>query len=176
VSGRARHDALAAGLQHVGGLARVEVLAAGSLRVRVMDSVALASADDAGHAIVTGSHGGASAGEYAQRAGVACYACNDAGFGKHDAGVRGLRDLDAAGIAGVAVAHTSARVGDGGDAWAHGIVSFVNETARAGGIVVGGRLADALRAWAERVSGAPAVGIADPAAGPEHPAAREASS
>lgn len=119
-------------------------------RVVVMDTISLASAEDAGQVIVTGSHGGRSAGEYARQARVACVVCNDAGFGKNNAGVAGLRDLDRDGIAGVAVGHLTARLGDGEDAWSNGVVSYVNETARAAGFAVGWPLQDQIVAYLKR--------------------------
>jgi hypothetical protein len=106
-------------------------------RVLVMDSIAFATAEQAGQVIVTGSHGGTSAAEYARRAGVAAVVCNDAGVGKNEAGIAGLRSLAADGIAGIAVGHDSARIGDGADSWAHGVVTFGNETARAAGVRCG---------------------------------------
>ncbi|MFD4250140.1 hypothetical protein ACFWQL_10410 [Amycolatopsis thermoflava] len=111
------------------------VLRHGGLSVAVMDSIAFATGEHAGQAIVTGSHGGASAGEYARRCGVAAVACNDAGIGKDKAGVAGLAALD--GVVGVAVGHDTARIGDGHDTWANGIISYVNESAREAGIRVG---------------------------------------
>ncbi|GGM35612.1 hypothetical protein ACFFX1_52290 [Dactylosporangium sucinum] len=116
-------------------------------RVIVMDTISLASAEDAGQVIITGSHGGMSAGEYARQARVACVICNDAGFGKNNAGVAGLCDLDRDGIAGVAVGHLTARLGDGNDVWSNGVVSFVNETAKAAGFAVGWAIQDQVRRY-----------------------------
>lgn len=106
-------------------------------QVVVMDSIAHAVDADAGQIVVTGSHGGRSAGEYALSFGVACVVCCDAGFGKNGSGVAGLRDLDRTRIAGIGVAHTSARIGDGVDIWERGVVSFVNAAAGRLGFVVG---------------------------------------
>ncbi|MFJ8816480.1 3-keto-5-aminohexanoate cleavage protein [Amycolatopsis thermoflava] len=118
------------------------VLNGGGPRVSVMDSVSYASTADAGHVIVTGSHGGTSAGEYARQFGVACLVANDAGFGKNDAGIAGLKEIDAAGIAGIAVGHDTARIGDGTDVWEHGVITFVNDTAHRQGYRVGASLRD----------------------------------
>lgn len=125
---------------------RTLVLEHDGTKVMVMDSVSFATAQDAGAVIVTGSHGGASAGEYALRCACRCLVANDAGFGRNDAGIRGLVALDEAGVAGIAVAHTSARIGDGADTWASGIVSFANDTARRHGVGLGLPLRDAVRA------------------------------
>jgi uncharacterized protein YunC (DUF1805 family) len=69
---------------------------------------------------------------------------NDAGVGKDEAGVVGLRLLQERGVAAGTVSHTSARIGDAQDAWDHGIVSRLNEAAAALGIAPGERLRDAL--------------------------------
>lgn len=122
------------------------------IRVMVTDSIAFGSPEHAGHVLVTGSHGGASAGEYTAGFGLAAVACNDAGVGKNDAGVSGLKALDAHGIVGVAVAHTSARIGDGDDVWDNGVVSFANDTATTAGIRCGHPLKqeiiELVRRWA----------------------------
>jgi len=106
-------------------------------RVWVTDSVAFGSTAMAGDVIITGSHGGTSAGEYAVRYGVAALVANDAGGGKIQAGTAGLRDLDACGILGIATSHESSRIGDGNDVWENGTVSFVNDTAARAGIKTG---------------------------------------
>lgn len=113
------------------------VLQRGGRRVWTMDSIAFASAEFDGDLIVTGSHGGASAGEYAASYGVALVACNDAGIGKNEAGTAGLAAIAAHGIAGVGVSHESARIGDGSDAWENGLISYVNVRASELGIKVG---------------------------------------
>lgn len=127
------------------------VLSGSGVRVLVMDSIAFATAEHAGQVIVTGSHGGTSAGEYARRAGVTAVVCNDAGIGKNEAGIAGLKSLEAVGIAGIAVGHDSARIGDGTDSWSHGVVTFVNAAARAAGVrcghPVGGEIARVLGVW-----------------------------
>ncbi|MGI5230281.1 hypothetical protein [Actinoallomurus iriomotensis] len=115
-----------------------------------MDSIAFGSATLRGDVIVTGSHGGVSAGEYAASYDVAVVACNDAGTGKNAAGVAGLRALDGTGIAAVGVAHDSARIGDGHDTWENGVVSFVNEHARALGIRTGASLKDQIVALVDQ--------------------------
>lgn len=115
----------------------VAVHEAGGVRVWVMDSIAFGGTDQTGDVIVTGSHGGTSAGEYAGSFGVLLTVCNDAGRGKNDAGVAGLLALDHHGMAGVAVSHDSARIGDGGDVWANGIVSWTNAAAAVLGVRVG---------------------------------------
>lgn len=107
------------------------------IRVLIADSISFASGEHAGQVIVTGSHGGTSAGEYARTFGLAVMVCNDAGIGKNQAGIAGLKEVDARGIVGIAAGHTSARIGDGRDVWEHGVVTFANETARSRGVRCG---------------------------------------
>jgi hypothetical protein len=123
---------------------RTVVLERCGTQVRAMDSVAYATTEDSGHFIVTGSHGGLSAGEYAARIGPMGVACSDAGIGRNAAGVAGLRALDRLGIVGIGVSHMSARIGDGMDQWRHGVVSFANDTALRARVVAGMRLAEAV--------------------------------
>jgi hypothetical protein len=109
-----------------------------------MDSIAFGSAELAGDVIVTGSHGGRSAGEYAVRYGVALVACSDAGSGKNGAGVAGLAEVSEHGIAGIGVSHDTARIGDGMDTWSSGRISYVNGRAAELGIQVGASVRDEL--------------------------------
>lgn len=81
--------------------------------------------------VVTGSHGGQSAGRYALAVNARLYAFNDAGIGKEGAGIAALVMLDAAGQPAVAVAHTSARIGEAADTWNHGVISCTNAAAAA---------------------------------------------
>lgn len=134
------------------GIPPETVLEREGVRVVVMDSVAFASLENAGDVIVTGSHGGTSAGEYAERFGVAAIVCNDAGFGKADAGIAGLAAVELAGIAGIAVGHTSARIGDGKDVWDNGIVTFANGLAAGAGVRVGQLVKDQVSALLPRLT------------------------
>lgn len=86
---------------------------------------------------VCGSHGGVSAVAYGARAGLVGLVVNDAGVGRRGAGVAGLAAADGVGFAAVAVSYLSARIGDGDDTLASGIVSTVNATAAAIGVRVG---------------------------------------
>jgi len=126
------------------------VFASNGTRVWIMDSIAFASSAQAGDVIVTGSHGGASAGEYAVEFGVRVVVCNDAGVGKNRAGIAGLAAVDADGIAGIAVGHESSRIGDGNDVWECGIVTYVNPTAIAAGVRMGRHVSEEVLALVER--------------------------
>ena len=118
----------------------------GTATVVLLDSVTEVTLEHAGCVVVTGSHGGTSAGRYALAVRARLYAFNDAGTGKDEAGIAALAMLDAAGQPAVAVAHTSARIGDAADTWEHGIVSHVNAAAVAAGWQPG----QSLRAAVER--------------------------
>lgn len=113
---------------------------AAGLRLVCMDSISLvAEGEDDGQIVISGSHGGLVASQPNLAIGVEAAAAffNDAGIGKDGAGVTRLPVLDARGIAAVTVAAASARIGDGRSTYEDGIVSCVNETARAAGIAPG---------------------------------------
>jgi hypothetical protein len=97
----------------------------------------------AGLVLVTGSHGGRVAAHYAAQAGVRAVVFHDAGLGKDEAGIAGLALLEAAGIAAAAVSHASARIGDGADVLARGVVSRCNVPAARCGVRIGQRCHDA---------------------------------
>lgn len=115
--------------------ARREIEGAGraSVRVLALDSNGLVEAEDAGHVVVTGSHGGLLGGrpETAVKADVLAALYNDAGSGIEGAGLSRLPALDARGIAGACVSCFSARIGDGMSTWEDGFVSAVNGVAAA---------------------------------------------
>lgn len=114
-------------------------------RLAVCDSVTLVSPDGpGGDVIVCGSHGGVNAALYAASAGARAAVFNDAGVGKDRAGVAGLAAVERYGLAGLAVSHLSARIGDGEDTLACGVVSTVNRWAEAAGARPGMRAVDAV--------------------------------
>ena len=121
-------------------MTKVQATQIGSRRVILLDSITWVTADDAGHVVVSGSHGGRSAGEYAVLFPLALCCLNDAGVGKDRAGIAALAMLDERGIRGVTYSHNSARIGEARDAWEHGIISHVNACAAALGFVVGREL------------------------------------
>jgi uncharacterized protein YunC (DUF1805 family) len=123
------------------------------------DSVTdLDAAAAAGQILVAGSHGGIVAAQYAAKAGVRAVILHDAGLGKDEAGVAGLAWLDALGIPAAAVGHASARIADGADMLARGIVSRSNARAQALGVFAGMRCHDAaVKLLAAEVSRQPGV-------------------
>ena len=140
--------------------ARREIAGAGRAGIRVfaLDSNSLVAAEDAGHVIVTGSHGGLLGGrpETAVKHAVLAAVYNDAGGGIDGAGVSRLPALDARGIAGAAVAAASARIGEAMSTWNDGIVSAVNRQAAR----LGGRVGQSCRAFVAAVLDAAARRIA----------------
>lgn len=122
-----------------------EVLHGPRGRVLLMDSITQVEPQDAGAIVVSGSHGGTSSGAFALEVPLALVVFNDAGVGKQGAGIAALAMLQQRGVAGATVAHTSARIGDAADAWAHGVLSHLNNGANGLGLRVGEPLALALR-------------------------------
>jgi hypothetical protein len=119
--------------------------------VLAAESVTELAPEVRGAVLVAGSHGGIIAAYLAATAGVRAVVFNDAGVGKDAAGIAGLAYLERIGTAAAAVAHTSARIGDGADALERGVVSHANALAALLGVVAGMRCRDA----AERLRAAP---------------------
>ena len=105
--------------------------------VLVADSVTKLDETARGKVAVCGSHGGMFAAWLAAKAGVRAVVLNDAGIGRHQAGISGVLWLAGAGIPAVAIDHRSARIGDGADMLRSGIVSTVNEVAASHGCLPG---------------------------------------
>ncbi len=125
----------------------------------VVDSITELAPAHAGRVVVSGSHGGIIAAYYAARNGVRAALFNDAGIGLDEAGVAGLAYLEAFGIAAAAVDHRSARIGDGPDTLASGVISRVNRLAAACGVAPG----QSAREAAARLHDAPgATGLPPP--------------
>lgn len=101
------------------------------------DSVTQLGVSARGTVAICASHGGRYPAAVAARLGVRGVVFNDAAVGRDGAGIAGLELLERAGIAGVAVGHDSARIGDVADTCARGVVSFVNELAARAGCAPG---------------------------------------
>ncbi|HEY5632189.1 MAG TPA: hypothetical protein VIT02_00360 [Burkholderiaceae bacterium] len=112
----------------------------------LLDSISALAGRGAGRVVVTGSHGGRSAAQFVLDAPGAPRAVlfNDAGVGKDEAGIVALAMLQARAIAAATYAHDSARIGDAADGASNGVISHVNQAARALGLAPGGRVADAI--------------------------------
>ena len=118
-------------------LLKTQIASGAGARVILVDSITKVTPEDAGAIVVCGSHGGASAAEFALAVPLAAVFFNDAGVGKDDAGIVALDLLQAKGVAAGALAHASARIGDAQDMWDHGVISYVNAGARALGLAPG---------------------------------------
>ncbi len=99
--------------------------------------------------LVAGSHGGIIAAFLGARAGAHALVLNDAGLGKDRAGIAGLFYLEEIGMAAAAVDCMSARIGDGADMLARGVISHANLQAAFCGVVAG----QSCREAAERLRG-----------------------
>jgi hypothetical protein len=93
------------------------------------DSITRIGGEAAGAVVVNGSHGGIYAAYLAAKLRVAAAIFNDAGVGRDKAGVAGLDYLAKLGIPAAAVGHQTARIGDGSDMIARGIITHVNPPA-----------------------------------------------
>lgn len=93
--------------------------------------------DAAGKVLVGGSHGGIVSAWFAAQSGARAVILHDAGVGKDAAGVAGLAWLEKIGMAAAAVSHASARIGDGADVLACGVISHANPLALALGVRAG---------------------------------------
>jgi len=90
-----------------------------------------------GAVLIGGSHGGVYAAYLAAKAGARAVILHNAGIGKDDAGIGGLAFLDAIAMPAAALDHMSARIADGRDQLARGILSHANEAAAALGCEAG---------------------------------------
>jgi hypothetical protein len=116
----------------------------GKKPVIIMDSIGRVGSDDAGAIIVAASHGGKSSAEIALAVPLTAVFFNDAGSGKDDAGIAGLKMLQDKGVAGGTVGHETACIGDPSDMWESGILTHVNEKAAVCGLAAGQRLRDVI--------------------------------
>lgn len=98
-----------------------------------------------GSVLISGSHGGVYAAYCAAKAGVRAVILNDAGRGKDDAGVGGAAWCDALALPYAAIDTMSARIGNGADMAARGIVSVANSSAAALGVSAGQTTLEAAR-------------------------------
>jgi len=110
------------------------------------DSITRIGAEAAGAVVVNGSHGGIYAAFLAARLRVAAAIFNNAGVGRDRAGIAGLDYLAELGIPAAAIGHDSARIGDGADMIARGLLTHSNALAQALGCRPGMSCRDAAAA------------------------------
>lgn len=109
----------------------------------IADSITRVGAEAAGAVVVNASHGGIYATYLAAKLGAAAAIFNDAGVGRDRAGIAGLDYLQDFGIAAATVGHETARIGDGADMMASGVITFANGIAAALGVHAGQSCQDA---------------------------------
>src|SRR5260221_6499605 len=115
----------------------------------VIDSATQLDASARGQVVVCGSHGALYAAWLAASAGVRAVVLNDAGIGRHSAGIAGVMWLGGLGIAARALDHRSARISDGADMLDSGKVSMVNDVAASHGCLPGHTCRQVVRCLAE---------------------------
>jgi hypothetical protein len=128
--------------------------------VLTADSITRIGAEAAGAVVVNGSHGGVYAAYLAAKLGVLAVVFNDAGVGREGAGIAGLDYLARLGIPAAAVGHETARIGDGADVIARGIITHANQKA----VALGCRSGICCREAAERLQQAAPSGREPPPA------------
>jgi uncharacterized protein YunC (DUF1805 family) len=114
--------------------------------VLIADSITRVGTDAAGAVVINGSHGGIYATYLAAKLRVAAAVFNDAGVGRDEAGIAGLDYLAGLGIPAAAVGHETARIGDGSDMMARGLITHANSPAIALGCHAGMACRDAAAA------------------------------
>ncbi|HEV8679134.1 MAG TPA: hypothetical protein VGQ90_07140 [Stellaceae bacterium] len=113
-------------------------MATNSAPIVTADSITrVAEAEARGAVVVNASHGGVYAAYLAAKLGAAGAIFNDAGVGRDRAGIGGLDYLQALGIAAATVGHDTARIGDGADMPARGVITHANPLAAALGVRAG---------------------------------------
>ncbi|MBV8393605.1 MAG: hypothetical protein JOY81_10530 [Alphaproteobacteria bacterium] len=115
-----------------------------------VDSSSLLTLEDRDGIVATGSHCALNSGHAVEPFRPRLVFFNDAGPGIDEGGIWGFKVLDREGIAGVAVAAASARIGDGRSTLQDGTISHANAPARRLGAVVGGSALALARAVAEK--------------------------
>ena len=103
----------------------------------VADSITRVGPEAAGAVVVNASHGGVYAAYLAAKLHAAAAIFNDAGVGRDRAGIGGLDYLQEFGIAAATVGHNTARIGDGADMVASGVITHANAPAISLGVSPG---------------------------------------
>lgn len=115
------------------------------LRAFVVDSITSLGEEVRGCAVLAASHGGEYVAHSALKLGVSAVILSDAGVGRERAGIAGLATLERFGVPGATVGHRTARIGDGADCFARGVISYANAPARAAGLRPGMTAQEALK-------------------------------
>ena len=125
----------------------------GTVSIYTVSSSATATAECAGHVVVSGSYGGEYNAFHAAKWGIRGVVLNDAGVGKGGAGIKGLSYLDRIGLAAATADAMSCHIADAEHMLEHGRISHVNAAAQAIGCSVG----QTVRQCADRMQVSPVV-------------------
>ncbi len=109
----------------------------GKARLIIVDTTSDVHEGNANDVIMSGSHSGQNCGEHLSHNNIKGTIGNDAGIGKNDAGIAGMKILEEHGIPAAAVASLSAKIGNGTSTYEQGKISAANELARKLGITAG---------------------------------------
>ena len=139
---------------------------AGAVGVFVVDSITATTPEARGQVVVTGSHGGVNMCTYAAAAGVRAALFNDAGVGKDQAGIAGLRFAERFRLAAAAVDYRSAGIGLGPETLRFGRVSAVNRWAEEVGVRLGMKAEEAATLMARWDAGGQSASPESPASDP----------
>jgi len=131
------------------------------MTVIVTDSITRLPDNARDAVVLAASHGGSYSAVCALKAGLRAVVLSDAGVGREQAGIAGLQILDEHGIPAASISHRSARIGDGADCRARGVISFRNAGARRLHVDAGDAVDQALRKLA---TAAPNHALSDSAA------------
>jgi len=123
----------------------------------VVDSATQLDASSRGTVAVCGSHGALYAAWLAANSRLRAVILNDAGIGKHSAGIAGVAWLGGLGIAACAIDYRTARIGDGADMLENGLLSMANDVAAAHGCLPGHTCRQAVKALLENAEEADAT-------------------
>src|SRR4051794_27418727 len=102
--------------------------------VIIADSITRVGPEAAGAVVVNASHGGIYAAYLAAELRAVAAIFNDAGVGRDRAGIGGLDYLQEFGMPAATVGHETARIGDGADMMASGVITHANALAAALGV------------------------------------------
>jgi hypothetical protein len=107
------------------------------------DSITRIGPEAEGAVVVNASHGGVYAAYLAAKLHAVAAIFNDAGVGRDGAGIGGLDYLQEFGMPAATVGHETARIGDGADMIAHGVITHANALAASLGVGAGQSCHDA---------------------------------
>jgi hypothetical protein len=108
-----------------------------SAAIIIADSITRVGVDAAGAVVVNASHGGIYAAYLAAKLLVRAAIFNDASVGRDRAGIAGLDYLQALGMPAATVGYDTARIGDGADMMAAGVITHMNGLAGQLGVLAG---------------------------------------